>query len=121
METKKMTTKYRLTHWAGIVNERAKSGMTVKAYCEAKGIYENTYYYWQHKLRETCQEIINETKEKTEEPITPAGWAICSVSKEAKPSTKPIDIKIGRFHIKATAETDAETLSKVCKVLVSLC
>jgi transposase-like protein len=56
INTREIAAEYRLTHWAGIVRERAESGLTVKAFCESAGLRTNTYFYWQHKLRKaTCE------------------------------------------------------------------
>ena len=62
MDTRGIAAEYRLTHWAGIVKERMESGLSVKAFCEKAGIHENTYYYWQKKLREmACGELRGRT------------------------------------------------------------
>ena len=58
METRKIAAEYRLTHWAGIMSKRQESGLSIKAFCENAGIHENTYFYWQRKLREaTCNKL----------------------------------------------------------------
>jgi transposase-like protein len=54
MDTRKFTGEFRLSYWSGITRERIESGLSVKAYCENAGIHENTYYYWQKKLREAA-------------------------------------------------------------------
>jgi hypothetical protein len=51
MDTRSITAKYRLTHWAGIIKARKESGLSIKAFCENAGIHGNTYYYWQRRLR----------------------------------------------------------------------
>ena len=58
MHTREIAAEYRLTHWAQIVQSRVDSGLSVKAFCENSSIHENSYYYWQRKLREaTCDEM----------------------------------------------------------------
>ena len=58
MNTRSIATEYRLTHWAGIMNERRESGLSIKAFCENARIHENTYFYWQKRLREAaCGEM----------------------------------------------------------------
>ena len=58
MNTREIATEYRMAHWARIMQSRINSGLRVKEFCESAGIRENSYYYWQRKLREaTCEEI----------------------------------------------------------------
>lgn len=52
MSTRKMTDSLRLSHWSQILRDRANSGLSVRAYCAKESIHENTYFYWQKKLRE---------------------------------------------------------------------
>jgi transposase-like protein len=58
VNTREVAAEYRLTHWGQIMQERMKSGSSIKSYCNEKGICENTYYYWQRRLREAaCEEL----------------------------------------------------------------
>jgi transposase len=58
MNTRDITIGYRQQHWADIIHECKGSGLSVRAYCVNAGIHENTYYYWQKKLREAaCEEL----------------------------------------------------------------
>lgn len=51
VNTRDIATEYRLTHWAQVLQERAQSGLSIKAYCEQQGICGNTYFYWQRRVR----------------------------------------------------------------------
>jgi transposase-like protein len=51
MDTRKIAGEYRLTQWAETVRRRAESGLNIRGFCGREGIRENTYYYWQRKLR----------------------------------------------------------------------
>lgn len=42
---------YRLQQWSEIIRDCQGSGMTVKAYCQQRGISEKSYYYYLKKLR----------------------------------------------------------------------
>jgi hypothetical protein len=131
MDTRKVAKAYRLSHWAGILRDRGTRGESIKGYCERIGIHENTYYYWQRKLREAAFESI---KEETQvgpsnpgESLVPSGWAVCAVPEcpsgngsRASEETG-VHIQIGQCAVKATSGTNMETLAQVCKVLVSLC
>ena len=44
----------RLNQWSMMVQEREDSGLSIRAYCEQKGIGVKTYYYRLKKLREAA-------------------------------------------------------------------
>lgn len=41
----------RMSSWAAMIRQRNESGMTVRQWCEANRISENTYYYRLNRLR----------------------------------------------------------------------
>jgi len=126
MNTRNIASEYRLSHWADILRERSVSGMSVKEFCKKAGFHENSYYYWQRKLREaTCDKLVARAQGQNEEAssetaLVPSGWAVC---KTAKPADKDnvVAIEIGGFRILAKMDTDSELLTKVCRTLRSLC
>jgi transposase-like protein len=66
MNTRAIAEEYRLAHWAQIVKERQQSGLSIKSYCESADYHENTYYYWQRKLREAaCGELSRVANDET--------------------------------------------------------
>ena len=42
---------YRAQQWAMLIQESKSSGMTNKDFCIQRGVSENSFYYWQKKLR----------------------------------------------------------------------
>lgn len=94
MNTKDMTTNYRLAHWAQVMRERRESGLTVKAFCREAGFRENMYYYWQRRLREAaCEQVVQNSPVAcfTEVRLEPA---------PAKPALpEPADRQSGRLCI----------------------
>lgn len=42
----------RLSQWSTMVQEREKSGLSIKSFCKERGINPKTYYYRLKKLRE---------------------------------------------------------------------
>ena len=54
MNTNEITAEFRMSYWAGVMRERSESGLSIKAFCASAGIHENTYFYWQKKLRESA-------------------------------------------------------------------
>ncbi len=117
MNTKEIATKYRLTHWAGIMHDRVESDLSIRAYCKQSGFHENIYYYWQRKLREAGAVIIKSSEIKITIPehntannkkIIPNGWAACSVIPANNNSSGAIEIEVNGCHITVTANTDME-------------
>ena len=117
MDTQKVTTEYRLSKWAQIIQTRIDSGQNVEEYCQAAGITRNAYFYWQRKLRETaCTELVNAEDPKN---IGPGGWMQLN-SDQAHRVNESLDIEINGCHIAVTSGTDTELLKKVCLTLRSL-
>ena len=73
MDTREFTKEYRMTHWANIIKEQKKSGLSAKSYCANSGIRENQFYYWQKKLREAaCEELMK--VQGTSSELAPSGF-----------------------------------------------
>jgi putative transposase len=113
MNTKDITAECRLAHWTQVMHDRADKGLTVRAYCKSVGIRQNTYFYWQHKLREAAS-----TKPEETLPV-PKGWStLCTdaVQQEADSLT----VEVGGCKIIARSDTDPELLVRVCRMLKTL-
>jgi len=124
INTREVAKEYRLSHWAQVMRERITSGMNIRAYCKHIGICENTYFYWQRRVRAAACETLAVTAqtEPVDSPkaLIPNGWTVCETV-EAKAETKPITVEINGCHVHIEADTDLELLSKVCRTLRSLC
>jgi putative transposase len=118
INTREIAAEYRLEHWAGVVRERAESGLTVKAFCESAGLHPNTYFYWQRKLREAaCGEITLAAVL----PAAPSGWTVAVPAKSGVADiSRTLPIEIGKCRVIADGDTDEALLAKVCRVLASL-
>ena len=124
MNTRTIASEYRLQHWAGIIKESKESGLSIRTYCKNVGIHENTYFYWQKKLREAVyNEMVKEqgkrtglipSKQHQESPgaehLTPVKWVEVntkdSSSTEAANNT---NIKISRDGWTVTIGTNVDT------------
>jgi hypothetical protein len=51
INTREIAEEYRLSHWARIMQERMESGSSIKEFCKQAGICQNTYFYWQRRVR----------------------------------------------------------------------
>jgi putative transposase len=133
-----MAAAYRLEQWSLAMQEKNASEMTVKAFCQAKGVSRNTYFYWQRRLREAvCRELsLQQDCEAIGAPtsrsasagslapvkaVAPNGWAVCEVAKVPPADDGAVVIEIGQSRVRATAGTDTELLARVCRMLVSIC
>lgn len=125
MSTKKTTTGNNADNWAEIIQARADSGLSIRKYCESVGIHENSYYYWQHKLQKAASQavstdkILSDRKTIQSKEAIPKGWILCS-ARDTTLERNELYIEIGQYRIKATMETNAELLTKICRVLVAI-
>ncbi len=55
-----MTTNENMLLWEQRINERNKSGMTVKEWCEKNGISKHKYNYWNHKILTRKEKPVEE-------------------------------------------------------------
>jgi hypothetical protein len=122
MDTRNITREVRLKRWADVINERNASGKTIKLFCEEQNICAKTYYYWQRQLREAAVERMPLRLAEPARGIVPSGWAKADSGGDARNAKgRVLPIEIGGCRVMADADTDAELLAKVCRVLASLC
>lgn len=119
MNTREIAADYRQAHWAEVMRERAERGVSIRLYCEQAGFHENTYYYWQRKLREAACSGI-QTKAITEgKSVVPTGWMALN-AKEASPQAQGLTVEVNGYRINVLADTDPMLLVKVCRALKAL-
>ena len=122
--TREIALEYRMGHWAGIMRDRAESGLSIRKYCEREGMHPNRYHYWQRRLRIAAAAEVQAKKEEVAK-MPPAGWMQISaaeeVSEHKNPENDGVMIEIGKSRVMVNETTGTEILKKVCKVLVELC
>jgi hypothetical protein len=126
MNTREIATDYRLQHWAGIIRERNESGLSVKVFCANAGFHENSYYYWQRRLRETaCEELAKKRSGPT--GLLPAGFAEVKLTeRSSRPSPAAADqgkvcIESSGARIIATGGYPADKLAALMRELRRSC
>ena len=68
MNTRYIAREYRMAHWAKIISDQKESRLTIREYCEKNDLHENSYYYWQKKLRTVAiDELTIATGEQMQE------------------------------------------------------
>ena len=90
INTNEIAKEHRLTHWAGVMREQMASSMNIREYCKHIGICENTYYYWQRRVRSADCEQLAKLEQVTKNP-TPSGFSEVVVY---EPPSEPLPIKI---------------------------
>ena len=117
MNTRSIAAEYRLSHWAQIVQDRSQKGLSVRAYCAETEVHENTYFYWQRKLREAAgaQAVVLPALNA---PV-PKGWTALSVKEETY-QTQGLTVEVNGCRISVLADTDPLLLAKVCRALKAL-
>lgn len=118
MDTRKIASEYRLTHWTRIMQERKESGLGIKEYCKNAGFHENVYYYWQRKLRETACERLAEAKISS---LTPSNFAEVMVRETPAQSSQErthLHIEIAGVQITADSAYPTEKLAALLRELI---
>ena len=135
INSREIETEYRLSHWSKVMEERVQSGLTIKAFCRQIGIATNTYFYWQRKLREAACRALTPKSEAAapsgaaEKSLVPSGWAVCEADMETPtpepaPKTSPTNtllIEIGGNRLTVDEGIELKRLSKICRMLKTLC
>jgi hypothetical protein len=60
-----------MAHWAKIVSDQKESRLTIREYCEKSGLHENSYYYWQKKLRVAAIEELTTASDGQAQELAP--------------------------------------------------
>ena len=115
MNTRNVAAEYRLAHWGQVLQERADRSISIRLYCEEAGIHENTYFYWQRKLREAACTGIQPTGLSDGKSLVPRGWTALSVKEPNQ--AHELTVEVVGCHISVQADTDLELLTKVCRAL----
>ena len=82
---------YQLQEWSGMLREQKESGLSVREWCQERGLAEHIYYYRLRKLRQ----------------------AACTVLEQAQPlqlAEVPLAPKLEESHAKLRLTTKAGTL-----------
>jgi len=121
MDTRRIAAEYRLRHWASIMSERQESGLSVRAFCEDSGIHENTYFYWQKRLREAACDGLSGIG------LTPSGFIEVKLAKPAMipptatTSAGQISIEGSGIRIIADCEYPADKLVSLLREVTRSC
>jgi len=129
MDSRKITTEYRMNQWAQIIQDRKTSGQSVKDYCESRGLSRDSYFNWQRKLREaTCEQLTIIQSKTSEIGSTPPGFTEIKLMSSQLPISHTEVSNQGRIAasvsgIKITADGSypADKLAFLLRELVKAC
>lgn len=122
MTTKEMRYQYRLAQWSDLVKERVELGLSIRAYCAKKGFAENTYFYWQRRLREAAR-----TQLETEQASLPMpGFVEVAVppapeAPERQSQTGQLQVQIKGILLSADSSYPPEKLAALLQALSRPC
>lgn len=109
------TTTENLSLWEQRINERIKSGITIKEWCERNEVSIHKYLYWNHRIRENKKT----DKEVVFTDITPMfSNAENSISSSAKPDDFQVFFK--DMQITVPSNFNQASLAGLMKVLQEL-
>jgi len=126
MDIKKVSKDYRMGQWAPMIKKCKESGLTILKFCEKNGISENSYYYWQRKLRETACEALAKSPNK-ETTLVPTVFV---EARQAEPTSQSIassgpqyqvNIEARGVRLSASSEYPVEKLVKLLREAVRSC
>lgn len=127
--TRVMTANYRLQKWTSIIQKQKESNLNIRAYCEEIGISEQSYYYWQRKLREVANEKLTKAQDEMNGLVparseTPVIWAEVNVNAtktKTSPANNNIEICRDGWTIKVESGFDKDLLIETLQAVNRIC
>ena len=73
MKISEVKQEYQLQEWSGMLREQKESGLSVKAWCQERGLAEHVYYYRLRKLRQAACTALEQAQplQLAEVPLAP--------------------------------------------------
>ena len=85
MNTKMVTTGFRMAQWAQVIQDRKTSGEKIKNYCQNRGLSRDAYFYWQKKIKETaCDQFMVMESEPRQNGLVATGFAEVNIRESQK-------------------------------------
>lgn len=73
MKISEVKQEFQLQEWSGMLREQKESGLSVKAWCQERGLAEHIYYYRLRKLRQAACTALEQAQplQLAEVPLAP--------------------------------------------------
>lgn len=103
--------------WKALVREQARSGQTVRAFCQQRQVSENSFYFWRKELRRRADDAAASASSKTPAAAPPV-FAAVSVAELPVSRFATIEIVLpSGVRVQVAAGADHETLRMVLAAL----
>ena len=121
MDVQEVRDQVRIQEWMQLIRERNDSGMTIKAWCETKGLSENQYYYWLRKIRKTACTALKNRSDKAplvreDGPV----FAEVNVLPQTPMTTSGITIHMSQADIHIGKDVCANQIKTILKVIANV-
>lgn len=103
-----------------LTKERAELGMSIRAYCAIKGFAENTYFYWQRRLREAACAQLDAGQASLPAPQF-AQVALAPVPEAAMAVTCQLHVEVGGIRLSVDSGYPPEKLAALLRELSASC
>ena len=95
------------------MQERIKSELSIRAYCKQIGICENTYFYWQRRLRKAACEQLSKNEAEQKSALRPCFVEVevaeqpvlSALPAPSAPASPPSQLHIKAAGVQITAES----------------
>ena len=119
MDIQEVRDQVRIQEWAELIRERNASGMTIREWCQARGLNENRYYYWLRKIRKTaCTALESRGDLVPQTRNEPPAFAQINVIAEEHPDAPAsgISIHVNNASIQIGSDVPARQITAMMKV-----
>lgn len=100
---------FQLQEWSGMLRAQKESGLSVKAWCQERGLAEHIYYYRLRKLRQAACTALEQAQ-----PVQLAEVPLASKPEESHAKLR-LTTKTGTLEI---ADADRSTLDQVLRMML---
>ena len=103
MNTRMVTTGFRMAQWTQVIQDRKVSGENIKEYCQNRGLSRDAYFYWQKKIKEAaCDQFMMMETEPKQAGLITTGFAEVQVKENQGCFPKKEHVSCGQLSIEVT-------------------
>lgn len=104
----------RMSSWAAMVRQRKESGMTVRQWCEANQVSENTYYYRLNRLRKAMIQSVTVSDPPKEPAPSAQPTEFARIMGQPQPSS---NVALRIRHADTTIEVSNDASDRILEFL----
>ena len=103
--------------WRALVREQARSGQTVRAFCQQRQVSENSFYFWRKELKRRAAQAAASSPGLPEAAARPVFAAVSVAELPVSRSTAIEIVLTSGVRVQVTAGADHQTLRMVLAAL----